>query len=94
MVRLLISGQDRSENQTFSLHLFNEFMVKRSFTALQQQILLQLPKSFIGKRVEILAYTEEEVQKERPQQRPLINFNTMKVSTKGFHFNRDEANER
>ena len=69
-------------------------MVKRSFTALQQQILLQLPKSFIGKRVEILAYTEEEVQKEKQQKNPLIDFNTMKVSTKGFRFNRDEANER
>lgn len=71
-------------------------MVKKSFTALQQQILLQLPKSFIGKRVEILAYTEEEVQKEKQQKKPqpLIDFNTMKVSTKGFRFNRNEANER
>ena len=69
-------------------------MVKTSFTAHNQQFLLHLPKSFIGKRVEILAYTQEEVVKENPVANPAFNFNTMKVSTKGFKFNRDEANER
>lgn len=69
-------------------------MVKTSFTAHNQQFILHLPKSFLGKRVEILAYTQEEVQKENPEQNPDFNFNTMKVSTKGFQFNRDEANER
>jgi hypothetical protein len=67
-------------------------MVKTSFTAYNQQFLLNLPKSFVGKRVEILAYTQEEILKEKPDTNPAINFNTMKVSTKGFKFNRDEAN--
>jgi hypothetical protein len=69
-------------------------MVKTSFTAHNQQFLLHLPKSFVGKRVEILAYTQEEILKENQDANPAFNFNTMKVSTKGFKFNRDEANER
>ena len=69
-------------------------MIKTSFTAQHQQFLLHLPKSYIGKRVEILAYTEEEVLKENQAQKPQINFKTMKVSTKDFRFNRNEANER
>lgn len=69
-------------------------MVKTSFTAHHQQFLLHLPKSFVGKRVEILAYTQEEIIKENQSENPGFNFNTMKVSTKGFKFNREEANER
>jgi hypothetical protein len=69
-------------------------MVKTSFTAHNQQFVLHLPKSFIGKRVEILAYTQEEVISENPGGNSEINFNTMKVTTKDFHFNRNEANER
>lgn len=69
-------------------------MLKTSFTAHNQQFILHLPKSFVGKRVEILAYTQEEVVNENPVENRAFNFNTMKVRTKDFHFNRDEANER
>jgi hypothetical protein len=69
-------------------------MVKTSFTAHNQKFTLNLPKSFLGKRVEVIAYTQEEVLKEHQQINLEINFNTMKVNTKGFQFNRDEANER
>jgi hypothetical protein len=49
-------------------------MVKTSFTAHNQQFLLHLPKSFVGKRVEILAYTQEEILKENPDANPAFNF--------------------
>ena len=62
-------------------------MIKTSFTARNQQFILNLPKSFVGKRVEILAYTQEEVLKKNQDQNQVFNFNTMKVSTKGFKFN-------
>ena len=69
-------------------------MLKTSFIAHNQQFVLRLPKSFVGKRVEILAYTQEEILKENSDAHLPFNFNTMKVSTKGFKFNREEANER
>jgi putative transposon-encoded protein len=69
-------------------------MVKTSFTAHNQQFLLHLPKSFIGKQVEIIAYTQEEVVNENTAQKRAFDFSTMKVRTKDFRFNRDEANER
>jgi len=94
-----LEGKNRPEvdlnNQTFSLILFEnkQVMAKTSFTAHNLQFLLHLSKSF-GKLVEIPAYTKEEVFKENPDQNPVFNFNTMKVSTRGFHFNGDEDNER
>jgi len=69
-------------------------MVKTSFITHNQQFSLQLPKSFVGKRVEILAYTQEEVLEENQDQNPVFNFNTIKVLTNGLNFNRNEANER
>lgn len=58
-------------------------------------VALDFPKDYLGEEVEIIAFKKEEglLEKKRTP-KEFVSFNTIKIDTSNFKFNRDEANER
>ncbi len=72
-------------------------MVRQILTPLSNVVTLNLPDSFIGKTIEILAFDiyEKENSSKQDLKREIENFyNSVKINMKGFKFNREEINER
>lgn len=55
---------------------------------------LTLPDSYVGKEVEIIAFTKNEGLEEKQKSKHFTSFDTFSIDTSSFKFNRDEANER
>ena len=69
-------------------------MIRTVITPNNQTISFGIPKEYVGKQVEVIAFTEEEgFAKENPANKK-VTFNALSIDTKGYKFNRDEANER
>ena len=54
---------------------------------------LVLPENFVGKKIEIIAFVVEDTAEQPMPTKPMI-FDAIKIDTRGFKFDRDEANER
>jgi hypothetical protein len=60
-----------------------------------QQLVVTIPKEYIGEEFEIIAYTtKSEVIKDDVQSKKKIALTALSLDTRNFKFNRDEANER
>lgn len=68
-------------------------MVRTVLTADKQILSFQVPVNYIGKQVEVIAFTIDEPVKETKEHRKRI-FTTIKTNVANFKFNRDELNER
>lgn len=55
---------------------------------------LTIPESYVGKELEIIAFTRDEGLQGKEQPRKFTSFDAIKIDTSNFKFNRDEANER
>ena len=53
-----------------------------------------IPDSYIGKELEIIAFTKEEGMDKKEEPKKFTSFDSIKIDTTHFKFNRDEANER
>ncbi len=53
-----------------------------------------IPESYIGKELEIIAFARNEGLQNKELPKKFISFDSIKIDTTGFKFNRDEANER
>jgi len=53
-----------------------------------------VPESYVGKELEVIAFTEKEGFGEEEFSGKKVSFSAMSIDTRGFKFNRDEANER
>jgi hypothetical protein len=60
-------------------------MVNLSFT---------IPDSYIGKELEIIAFAKNEGFQDKKLPKKFTSFDSIKIDTTGFKFNREEANER
>ena len=73
-------------------------MIRQILTPWSNVVTLELPDSFIGKTIEILAfdiYSEKEITSKQDLKKEMEKFyNSIKLNMKGFKFNRDEINER
>jgi hypothetical protein len=69
-------------------------MVRTVITPKQEQISIELPKSFIGKEVEVIAFTTDEGFQKKTASTGKRTFTILNVADKNFKFNRDVANER
>ena len=57
------------------------------------EVRVHVPDDFLDKDIEITVKTVTSPEKKKPiKERPL--FNTLRLNTRGFKFNREEANER
>lgn len=68
-------------------------MVRTLITPQDQNILIRVPEDYIGKQVEIIAFTLEE-NSNVAQLKKQASFTALKLDTIGYKFNREEANER
>ena len=52
-----------------------------------------VPKEYIGKELEVIAFAKNEaIEIEEPAKKQ-VSFSALSIDTKGFKFNRDEAND-
>jgi len=57
-------------------------------------ISLSVPENYIGKEMEVIAFTKKEGLGEKELKEKHVSFIAISIDTSGFKFNRDEANER
>jgi len=57
-------------------------------------ISLSIPENYIGKEMEIIAFTKKEGLGEKELKEKQVSFAAMSINTTEYKFNRDEANER
>ena len=57
-------------------------------------ISLSIPENYIGKEMEVIAFTKKEGLSSKELIEKDVTFNALSIDTKGYKFNRDEANER
>jgi hypothetical protein len=69
-------------------------MVRTIITPDNATVSLAIPKSYIGKEVEILAFTKDEAVSGPLTDKKKTSFTVLHVDNAGYQFNRDEANER
>ena len=71
-------------------------MIKKIIKSNNNTLTFRIPDRYVGKQIEIIAYevTEASENINEPENPKEKKFNTIKLKTKEFNFNRDEANER
>jgi hypothetical protein len=55
---------------------------------------LTIPESYVGKELEIIAFARNEGWQNKELPKKFNSFDSIKIDTSNFQFNRDEANER
>ena len=70
-------------------------MIRTIITADRNNLTLLVPDDFLGKKIEVIAFVIEEAKvKVIDDLKKIKTFSTIQLDTKGFMFNREEANER
>ncbi len=69
-------------------------MIRTIVKADRNDFTLQLPDEFLGKEIEIIAFVIEEVKTKAKNFKKSKSFSAIQLDTRGYKFNRDEANER
>lgn len=70
-------------------------MIRTIITADKNNLTLLIPDEFLGKKIEVIAFVIEEAKvKVIDDLKKIKTFSTIQLDTKGFMFNREEANER
>ena len=69
-------------------------MIRTVITAENDTLILPIPVQYIGRQLEIIAFAVDEPVKQTKRASSKDVFKSLKLDTKGFNFNRDEANER
>lgn len=59
-----------------------------------QTVTFNVPKEYIGKEVEVIAFAKNEGIDNKESTGKQVSFNALSIDTKNFKFNRNEANER
>ncbi len=69
-------------------------MIRTVVTPDQQTISFDIPQSYIGKEIEIIAFAKDEAVSKELSAKKKVSFTALTLDTRGYQFNRDEANER
>ena len=69
-------------------------MIRTVITPENQTISFDIPKDYVGKQVEVIAFTKDEGITSEVQIKKTVTFSALSIDTRSFKFNRDEANER
>ena len=59
-----------------------------------QTVTFNIPEDYIGKEVEVIAFTKNEGIDTKESIGKQVSFNALSIDTKNYKFNRNEANER
>jgi len=69
-------------------------MIRTVITPNKQIVSFEIPQSYIGKEIEVIAFAKDEgINQEQPFKKD-VSFAALSVDTQSYKFNRDEANER
>ncbi len=69
-------------------------MIRTIVNVNNKNLTLALPDDFLGKKIEVIAFVLEEVEIKTTVLAKAKTFSAVELDTRGFNFNRDEANER
>ena len=69
-------------------------MVRIIITPDNQTISFDVPKDYIRRQIEIIAFAKDEIRDQEPVINKKVSFNALAIDTLGYKLNRDEANER
>ena len=69
-------------------------MIRTIITADRNRLILLLHDDFLGKQVEVIAFVIDEAVNKAATFKKSKTFSAIQLDTRGFKFNRDEANER
>jgi hypothetical protein len=59
-----------------------------------QTAFFEVPEDYIGKELEVIAFTKNEYTTADATLEKQVSFSALSIDTKGFKFDRNEANER
>lgn len=69
-------------------------MIRKILKVESETISISIPKSYLGKMLEIIAFSKDEGLTREISEKKKPTFNALSLNTVCFKFNRDEANER
>jgi hypothetical protein len=69
-------------------------MIRTIIKTKKNYLTIQLPTEYVGKQLEVIAFMLDEVSENTDIKGKLVTFNAVNLDTRGFKFNREEANER
>lgn len=69
-------------------------MIRKILKVDSDTVSITVPKSYIGKILEIIAFSKDEEANKGTVNTGKATFNALSLDTRGFKFDRDEANER
>jgi hypothetical protein len=69
-------------------------MIRTIITPENQTISFYIPKKYIGKQIEVIAFAKDEEIAKDEVVRKKVSFSALALDTRNYKFNRDEANER
>ena len=69
-------------------------MIRTIVTPDKEHISLSIPKNYIGIEIEVIAFSREETLPLKLNHNKKVTFNSVSLDTRGFKFDRDEANRR
>jgi len=70
-------------------------MIRTILTPKTQTVFFDIPKDYVGKELEVIAFVKSEgLESRKKTEKKFLSFDAIKIDTTNFKFNRDEANER
>ena len=69
-------------------------MIRTVVTAEKNSLVLALPDEYVGRQIEIIAFAIDEPVKQANRAAAKDVFKALQFDTRGFKFDRDEANSR
>jgi len=69
-------------------------MIRTVITPQQPRISFDIPRDYIGKQIEVIAFAKDEGMQKKQTAPKEVSFDALSIDTRGYKFNRDEANER
>jgi hypothetical protein len=69
-------------------------MIRTLITPKTATLTLQIPENYVGREMEVIAFTIDEGFKPSSKATKQVSFTILHVEDKNFKFDRDEANQR
>ncbi|MEO6285892.1 MAG: hypothetical protein ABIN80_28985 [Dyadobacter sp.] len=67
-------------------------MIRTIVTPDKPYISLDIPREYVGKEIEVIAFSKDEGIDEVIEPPKKVSFDAVNIDTRGYGFNRDEAN--
>lgn len=68
-------------------------MVRTVIRPDKASISFDIPEQYIGKEIEVIAFEKNAAEETKTVKRKSVTFDAVSIDTRGYKFNREEANE-